>query len=214
MHIICVKKQMECFMKQILVSTVAAALFSSSLFATCEYTQNNDMIVGFQAYKTPLKIGVGGEFDNIEYNNFKKSAPDLASLLNGSKVTIITASVDSANPARDKKLVDFFFSKMVQKDITAKITDVKIDKVDPKSKAVTGIVTIEIKMNNVTRLAELKFTYENSAFQADGVIDLADFKALGALASLNKACYDLHKGKTWSDVGISFNMTIKESCEK
>ena len=200
-------------MKKGIVSVIAAALLSSSLFGACEYEQNGDIIVGFQAYKTPLKIGVGGEFDSVEYINSKKVASTLQALLVGSTVNINTASVDTANAGRDKKLTDFFFGKMSQKDINAKITEIKVDKIDDKSKVISGIVTVDIKMNNVSHPAELRFTYDRNEFQADGSIDLADYKALGALSSINKACYDLHRGKTWSDVAISFNMTIKESCE-
>ncbi len=200
-------------MKKSLISLVSAVLLSSSLFGACEYEQKGDIIVGFKAFKTPLKIGVGGEFNSVEYINNRQSATDLQTLLSGSKVAINTSSVDSANPARDKKLVDFFFNKMIQQGISAKITDLKTDKSDGKSKAVTGVVFVEIKMNNVTRPAELKFNYDKGVFQADGSIDLADYKALGALNSINKACYDLHQGKTWSDVGISFNLSIKEDCQ-
>jgi hypothetical protein len=195
-----------------LMSVVAAVLLSSSLFGACEYGQNGDIIVGFQAYKTPLKIGVGGEFNSISYVNNTKTAKDLPTLLKGSTVNINTSSVDSANPARDKKLVDFFFNTMSQKGILAKITDVKVDKGDTDAKA-TGVVLVDIKMNNVSHPAEMKFIYEKGVFQADGVIDLGDYKALGALSSINKACYDLHKGKTWSDVSISFNMNIQADCQ-
>lgn len=200
-------------MKKSFISVVTAVLLTSSLFGACEYQQKGDIIVGFKAFKTPLKIGVGGEFNSVEYINTNKSASDLQTLLRGSKVSINTSSVDSANPARDKKLVDFFFKKMVQQSITAKITDLKVDKSDGKSKAMTGVVSVEIKMNNITRPAELKFNYDKGVFQADGFIDLADYKALGALSSINKACYDLHQGKTWSDVEISFNLSIQEDCE-
>ena len=201
-------------MKKSLVSIVTAVLLSSSLFGACEYEQNGDIIVGFQAFKTPLKIGVGGEFNSVEYVNNNKTAPNLSTLLKGAKVTINTASVDSGNAIRDKKLAELFFGKLTQNEIDAKILDLKLDKADGKSKALTGVVTIEIMMNGVIHPAELKFTYEKDIFQADGSIDLADYKALGALASINKACYDLHRGKTWSDVGISFNMIIKENCQK
>jgi len=200
-------------MKKGFISVVAAVLLSSSLFGACEYEQKGDLIVGFKAFKTPLKVGVGGEFNSVEYINDTKSASDLQTLLSGSKVNINTASVDSANPARDKKLVDFFFKKMGQQGISAKIIDLKVDKADAKSKIVTGVVLVEIKMNKITRPAQMKFTYDKGVFQADGFIDLADYKALGALTSINKACYDLHQGKTWSDVEISFNLSIKEDCE-
>lgn len=195
-----------------LMGVVAAVLLSSSLFGACEYGQNGDIIVGFQAYKTPLKIGVGGEFNSILYINNTKIAKDLPTLLKGSTVNINTSSVDSANPARDKKLVDFFFNTMTQKEILAKITDLKVDKVDATGKT-TGVVFVDIKMNNVSHPAEMKFNYEKGVLQADGVIDLGDYKALGALSSINKACYDLHKGKTWSDVSISFNMNIQADCQ-
>ena len=196
-----------------LISVVTAVLLSSSLFGTCEYGQNGDIIVGFQAYKTPLKIGVGGEFNNVEYVNNTKFAKDLSTLLKGATVNINTGSVDSANPARDKKLVDFFFNIMSQKGIQAKITDLKVDKSDGSTKT-TGVIYVDIKMNNVSHPAEMKFSYEKGVLQADGVIDLKDYNALNSLSSINKACYDLHKGKTWSDVAISFNMNIQEDCKE
>ena len=195
-----------------LLSVVTAVLLSSSLFGACEYEQNGDIIVGFQAYKTPLKIGVGGEFNDVEYVNNTKTAKDLSALLKGSTVNINTSSVDSANPASDKKLVDLFFNTMSQKGITAKITDLKIDKGEINTK-ITGVVFVDIKMNNVSHPAEMQFTYEKGVLQADGFIDLKDYNALASLASINKACYDLHRGKTWSDVSISFNMNIKAECQ-
>ncbi|MDD2356577.1 MAG: YceI family protein [Thiovulaceae bacterium] len=199
-------------MNKRVMSVVVAVLLSSSLFGACEYAQNGDIVVGFQAYKTPLKIGVGGEFNDVQYMNNIKTAKDLSALLKGSTVNINTTSVDSANPARDKKLVDFFFNTMSQKGIFAKITDLKLEKSEIDGK-MTGVVFVDIKMNNVSHPAEMKFTYEKGVFQADGFIDLKDYNALVSLASINKACYDLHKGKTWSDVAISFNMNIKADCQ-
>jgi hypothetical protein len=45
-------------------------------------------------------------------------------------------------------------------------------------------------------------------FTVEGVINLEDFGAQAAVESINKACFDLHKGadgvsKTWSEVAIS-----------
>ena len=199
-------------MNKSLLSVVTAVLLSSSLFGACEYSQKGDIVVGFQAYKTPLKIGVGGEFNNVGYVNNTKTAKNLSVLLKGSTVSINTGSVDSANPIRDKKLVDFFFNTMSQKGIQAKITDLKEDKSDGSAK-ITGVVFVDIKMNNVSHPAEMRFSYEKGVLQADGVIDLKDYNALNSLNSINKACYDLHKGKTWSDVAISFNMNIQEDCQ-
>ncbi|MCB4763942.1 MAG: YceI family protein, partial [Sulfurovum sp.] len=55
----------------------------------------------------------------------------------------------------------------------------------------------------------LDYHYEKEEFKAQGNIDLLDFAAGQALASINKACYDLHKGKTWSDISIGFITHIK-----
>lgn len=200
-------------MKKSFISVVSVVLLSTSLFGDCSYEQSGDVVVGFKAYKTPLKIGVGGKFDDVKYSNDMKKAKDLQALLIGTKVTIDTSSVNSSNEKRDKKLVSFFFDTMAQKGISAKIIDLKVDKSEGASKALTGVVSVDIKMNNVSHEAQLKFNYENGVFKADGFIDLADYAALGSLASINKACYELHQGKTWSDVAISFTMNIDSTCK-
>ncbi|WP_345980485.1 YceI family protein [Sulfurimonas sp. HSL3-2] len=200
-------------MKKVFISTVSALLVSSAVFADCQYKQEGTVDVAFKAYKTPLKIGVGGQFDDVKYINDVKSAKDLQALLIGSKVTIDTASVNSANEKRDKKLVTFFFDTMAQKGISAKIIDLKVDKNDADSKTLSGVVSVDIKMNNVFHEAQLKFNYENGVFKADGFIDLADYGALASLASINKACYELHQGKTWSDVAVSFTTNIAVDCK-
>ena len=55
----------------------------------------------------------------------------------------------------------------------------------------------------------MAFSLENSVINAKGTIDLFDFKAGDALASINKSCYDLHQGKTWNDVSISFTLHVE-----
>ena len=64
-------------------------------------------------------------------------------------------------------------------------------------------------MNGTTKTVPMKYHYENGKFDATGVIDLVDFAAGEALSSINKACFDLHKGKTWSDVTIGFSTTVE-----
>jgi hypothetical protein len=55
----------------------------------------------------------------------------------------------------------------------------------------------------------MAYHYENGLFSAKGTIDHMDFTAGNPLASINKSCFDLHKGKTWSDVSIGFATTVK-----
>ena len=64
-------------------------------------------------------------------------------------------------------------------------------------------------MNEKTLTIPMKYFYSEGKFDASGTIDLADFAASDALASINKSCFDLHKGKTWSDVSISFSTAVE-----
>jgi hypothetical protein len=195
------------------VFLVAIIFVASSLFASCVLEQKGVVNVDFKAYKTPLKIGVGGKFNTVLYNNAVKTADDLKALLVGSTVEIDASSVNSANASRDVKLDKFFFGLMSTKTIRAKILDVTTKVYGAKGKPLSGIIKVHIEMNGVAHDAELRYRYKGEILQADGYIDLGDFHALRALNSLNKACYDLHQGKTWSDVAIGFKMKIIANCK-
>ena len=121
---------------------------------------------------------------------------------------INTNSVNSKNEGRDLKLVNSFFKMMSGEKIMAKILDIKADKRE-KGKPRTGVISIEIVMNSITKKVPMKYSYDEGKLRAEGFIDLFDFQASKALSAINKACFDLHKGKTWSDVLISFEMNIK-----
>ena len=173
--------------------------------ADCTFTQFGSVDVTWKAFKTPMKVGVGGHFTDVSYKGANQNAKDLQALLSGSSVNIAVASVDSNNKGRDEKLLNAFFKQMAGPDITAKIV-----KLEEKS----GIVTAVVTMNGVTRDVPMKYSFSDGKLRADGVIDLIDFKAQKALASINTACYNLHQGKTWSDVNIGFTMDIKADCTK
>jgi len=175
---------------------------------SCTLTQKNDIVVDFKAYKTPLKIGVGGTFDKVLYKPKSESGKNFREIFVGSLVIIDTSSVDSHNKARDKKLVKFFFDNMVSKTIEAKIIDYKPNK-RYKGKPKTGIFMVEIKMNGVTKTIPMRYSYFKGTMKAKGVIDIFDFSASKSLQAINKACYKLHKGKTWNDVSISFTTKVE-----
>ncbi len=63
-------------------------------------------------------------------------------------------------------------------------------------------ITLTVPMNIDIKMEYLKLK---------GLIDLPDFNGTNALNSINRSCYDLHKGKTWNDVEIEFSTTIKAS---
>ncbi len=192
-------------MKKIALSLILLASFAQ---ANCSFSKPTNVDVTWKAFKTPLKKGVGGHFTKLNYSSSVKSAHSLNELLAGATVNIDVTSVDSKNAGRDVKLLNEFFKKMAGPDIKAKIISLKRDKDARK----TGLVTISVTMNGVTREVPMRYTFNSRVLSANGVIDLVDFDATSALQSINKACYALHQGKTWSDVNIGFSMKIGASC--
>jgi len=199
-------------MKNIILSLLMVFSMVSSVKADsksgCELSQVGDVKVSFKAYKTPSKIGVGGVFKSVKYTPIAPMGKNFRSILVGSKVVIDTTSVDSKNSGRDIKLVKFFFNMMSGKNIDAKITDIKADK-KIKDAPRTGVVTIDVRMNGVTKSVPMKYSFSDGMFTAAGVVDILDFGAGKALSSINRACFELHKGKTWSDVSIGFSTKIE-----
>ena len=155
----------------------------------------NNVHVEFKAFKTPLKKGVKGTFDNIILHSHK--AKNFNEALLETSVTIDTSSINSKNTQRDEKLVASFFDVQGVKKIEAKI--IKVEK---------KILVVAITMNDKTLNIPFKYEKEFREVEAEGVIDLADFDMLPSLQSINKACYDLHQGKTWQDVELEFELTF------
>jgi len=198
-------------MKKIVLAMLVMLGLSSTVFGAqksgCVLAQKGKVTVAWKAYKTASKIGVGGVFDKVDYTPVAKEGKNFRSILVGSSVKIDTSSVNSKNEGRDVKLVKFFFEQMTG-NIDAKITDIKADK-KIKGKPRTGVVTLDVTMNGVKKSVPMKYSFADAVFSAKGVIDILDFSAHKALSSINKACFDLHKGKTWSDVTIAFTTNIE-----
>lgn len=195
-------------MKKIILSLIA--LFSFSYAATgCVLVQSSDINVTWKAYKTLAKIGVGGKFTSVTYTPAHKEGKNFRELFVGSKISIDTSKIDTGNPSRDDALVRMFFKKLKSTIITGRITDIKATDKHVKGKPRTGILKVMLTMNEKTLIIPMMYHYEKGHFQANGTIDLFDFNGRSALTTINKTCYDLHKGKTWNDVSISFSTTIE-----
>ena len=177
----------------------------------CELSQDGAFKVDFVAYKTAAKKGVGGTFDKVTYTAITPKGKNFREILVGSSVEIDTKSVNSKNAGRDAKLVKFFFEQMSGDKITAKIVDYKAIKVD-RGQPKKGTLFTEMTMNGKTVKVPMTYMLKDGVLKADGVIDIFDFSAAKALSSINKACFSLHKGKTWNDVSVSFETKIKAVC--
>jgi len=178
---------------------LSVLLLSLPLIAgTCHY-EAKKTDVEWKAYKTPLKLGVGGTFDLVTTDAKQKhSAKEYFST---AEVSIKTASINSKNDSRDAKLVKSFFQVQGVKEIKAKV--ISLDK---------KVLTVAITMNNITKNIPMKLDLDDNELEAEGYIDLADFKMLPSLKSINQACYDLHQGKTWQDVKIEIELELKKVC--
>jgi len=191
---------------------LTALLYSFAFAASgCLLTQQRSVDVTWKAYKTFAKIGVRGEFTSINYTPAAVEGKNFKELLVGSTVKIDKSKISTGNPARDETIVKMFFDKLKGETIEAKIVDIKSLSKHKKGEVKKGIVTVEISMNGKKLPIPMSYTYKDGEFRAEGTIDLFDFGAQKALGSINRGCYDLHEGKTWSDVTIGFHTKITAS---
>lgn len=178
---------------------VSALALATLLQAECHYDAHKSDL-DFKAYKTPLKIGVKGTFD--KYTLHTQPSISQKELLTSSSVTIDTTSVNTGNKGRDAKLVAKFFEVQGVKTITAKV--IGYDK---------NVADVAITMNGVTKTVPMKVEFDDDEIELKGVLDLADFTMLPSLKSITQACYALHKGKTWQDVNLEFEIKTTKSCK-
>ncbi len=175
----------------------------------CLLTQQKKIDVTWKAYKTLAKIGVGGKFTSVEYTPASLEGKNFKELFIGSKVKIDKFKISTGNEGRDETLVKMFFDKLKGDYIEAKIVDIKATTKHEKGKPRKGVVKVEISMNGKRVVVPMNYIYDRGDFRAKGTIDLFDFSAFKALASINKACFNLHEGKTWNDVEIGFHTKIE-----
>ncbi len=156
------------------------------------------------AYKTTAKTPVKGQFTKVTVKN-AKAAEDPIEAFNNLEFSIPVSSIFSKNEDRDTKLQKFFFGVM---DNTEFLSGSFIVSGDKK-------ISLNLTMNGATY--ELPLTYEitDRTVNFKGVMKLENWNALEAVASINKACFDLHKGedgvsKTWDEVAIEASVYLKK----
>lgn len=177
------------------------------LNAECYMQKKGDVTVGFTAFKTAAKLGVGGTFDKVSTEGMQQGKTvDL--LLKGAKAHVVMSSVNTKNKGRDATLVENFFNKMRGDLIEATVLSVD----EKSSTIVVGIAMNAMSYEVPLKLSSKRVNKEVTKFHAAGTIDLFDFKANEALHAINKACYALHKGKTWNDVDVYLDFTTKKVC--
>ncbi|MEZ4808919.1 MAG: hypothetical protein R2819_01050 [Allomuricauda sp.] len=162
--------------------------------------------IHFTAYKTTEKKPVGGTFTKVNLAYTPSETP--METLNGLEFSIPVSSLftnDTTN-TRDPKILHFFFGVMDQTEF------IKGSFAFDENKK----CSVNLSMNGVS--AQLPMEYEmtdDNHVNFTGTMDLNNWNALEALASLNKACFDLHTGadgvsKTWEDVAIHASVLLEK----
>ncbi|MCF6279967.1 MAG: YceI family protein [Flavobacteriaceae bacterium] len=198
-------------------NTILSVLLFSLLFISCKtdvkntINSNKDKVysieplttkIGWTAYKTTDKVAVKGEFTKI--NVTPKQASSAKEVLNGLEFSIPVSSVFSNNKERDGKLKQFFFGIM---DNTELLSGTLTTTSNNKG-------TASLTMNGITHSFPVEYMISGQMITLSGTLNLDDWKATKAIQSLNKACFDLHKGadgisKTWSEVKINIATYLK-----
>ncbi len=158
--------------------------------------------VKWVAYKTTAKAPVNGAFKSISMANFGTGST-WKEVLNGATFTIDALKFSTGDAARDQNLTKGFFEQMAQPG-----------KVSGKFVQSDSTWTVQLEMNGVTVNLPVQTTYTNKLLTVKATVNLEQFKALDALAALNKICGDLHKGKdgvskTWKVVDVTATLPFK-----
>jgi len=202
---------MKKFILLILVLTISLNTISCKKKETKENKVEKGFIVDtnkseihWTAYKTTDKVPVKGKFTklNITKNSQGKT---YAETLNGTEFSIPVSSIFSNNADRDYKLKTLFFGVMKNADLLS--GTIHIDD------ATSGYVDFD--MNGVVEKLAFEYKTTENSIQISSIMDTSSWQAQAAIASINNACLELHKGtdgvsKTWSDVSIDLSVYFKK----
>lgn len=181
----------------------ALFLLTASLtgHATCRFDiQPKDVTVKWQAYKTPKKVAVQGEFKKFSFRATR--AADVFTTLSGATFQVDSSSVSTGNPQRDKKIVQNFFSHNGKK--------LKI--VGKFSAATNATATAMLELQGVSKTVVFSVDQLADKLRLTADINVLDFSLQDNLSRINLACKALHEGVTWPDVKIMLEIGGKKRC--
>jgi len=152
--------------------------------------------INFTAYKTTDKVPVKGMFKKIEITKLGEGN-SVKEAINGAEFKIPVSSIETNDSSRNFKIQKFFFNVM---ENTVSLTGKFMLSEESKG-------ALALTMNGTTQVVPFEYTIVENAFRMKTTIDVTTWNAQAAVASLNEACKDLHKGadgvsKTWSEVAI------------
>lgn len=179
--------------------------YKSQVSKQQQYTIDTSGIsILWTAYKFTNKTGISGSFNTYTFES-KKVSGTVEDILNKSKLTIPTATVNSRNSIRDFKLDAYFFKAFNTSEIRGTIIKVK------ESEGV-----INLKMNRTSQHIPFTYAIEKDTIRLFTNLNLNYWNADEALKTLNTECYELHKGpdsisKLWPDVDVVIKIPVHKS---
>lgn len=201
-------------MKQSLpLMTLVLACISNTVFAACDYTPDQEGFkVHFTFYGAPDKSYVVTKNTFTEY----ETASETGKLV-GATIDIDATSVDTSHdlsngmggqwpanfvPIRNMNVVNGLFNNYVNPGkVAAKIASVDAEKVN-----------VEVTMNGETRTIPMDYSIAEGVLSAAGKLDILDFNAAEAFAKFEALCkVAWHKGKSWSEIEIFFEVPVAET---
>lgn len=191
-------------LSSIAVSVMMVLAFSSLSYGACKYKVNLEKSkISWVAFKTPKKVGVKVGFDKFSITPAKATgSKSIKDLVKNASFTIDVLSLNSANPERDTKLKDIFFtSANTPLLISGKVLTFKKNEIE-----------VELKINETKKIIKMQTSLKDNIFEANGKIDVLDFALNENLRKINEACKVLHEEKTWSDVEIKIESEFDKKC--
>lgn len=164
--------------------------------------------VKWTAFKMTDKVPVSGIFKTVKIEKLHVGKT-MIEAVNGLEFSIPIDSVFTKNKGRDKIIVTSFFGKLKE---TANI----LGTVNLKSKEDASVL---LTMNGISEKLPVVMSWENNKVTMKATLDLKTWKGEIAVAALNEACGDLHKGKdgvskTWDEVNIVVSGIVEKALLK
>lgn len=164
--------------------------------------------VNWTAYKFTEKKGVKGTFNNVEIEGLNNEAENVFDVFKNASFRIQTASVNTNDVGRDQKIINHFFKMMkAPEEISGKIISISEN----------GIAELLLTFNGEEHSVSGTLTAIENKVTLQVELSLNNWNGQKAIASLNKVCYDLHKGEDgksvlWPDVSVLVETTIIKKC--
>ena len=195
-------------MVAVLCGSFAPTAYFSAQAANCTYKIDPATAkLTWTGYKFTEKTGVSGTFDNIDLQQSEAKTPQAA--FEAVKFRVDTASINSQNPERDKKLALYLFGALTDPGSIAG----SVSRVDLKK----GTASATLTLNGIKKSVDFSVSNDKMNYTFESKIDLGDFKMSKSLEALHTVCEKLHIGKdgksvTWPEVGIKIVAAVTETC--